>query len=134
MYYINVATSTRILESMSLIKSLITHLTARVQLIKHVPELYVPKSDMLVLCPSTRREDTRHMRVPCKCFDRSRMLVELPQWGVTWRHRCDTRTAPTFLSVPSATSCCWPSRTPYIPYAYLVVITSACKRTTIPYA
>ena len=56
-----------------------TYLASRVQLAEHVPKLYVPKTYMLILRPTTRRKDTRYVRVPRERLNSRRMFVELPQ-------------------------------------------------------
>ena len=56
-----------------------TYLATRIQLAEHVPKLYVPKTYMLILRPTTRRKDTRYVRVPRERLDSRRMFVELPQ-------------------------------------------------------
>ena len=56
-----------------------TYLASRIQLAEHVPKLHVPKPYMLILRPTTRRKDTRYVRVPRERFDSRRVFVELPQ-------------------------------------------------------
>src|SRR6266702_2630712 len=91
-----------------------THLATSVQLAEHVPELHVPKADVLVLRSPTGCEDARDVRVPRQRLDGCRVFMELPQRRVTrWqRLRCGACATPTLFRVACAIPRCMPPRTP----------------------